>query len=426
MQVVNAEQSAVGVSPDLRRGAYDALVLDAVLRQSLVTLRSLGGRGLSVAALETSAHSWVPAFSSRWCGKKIVCPADEGTESYLAHVEQELDLTGARVVITSSDGTLALLRKQRERLERRARVALASEAALETAVSKEQTLAVARQLRIGVPRGVTLSSMDDVPAAIREIGLPVVIKPSKSWVWGAQSGVRFGAQLVTTLSEAQYAVERPVSMGGKVLLQQFLAGRREAVSMLYAEGEVYAHFAQWAKRMEPQLGGVSVLRQSIAVPDDIGDQAERLVRSINLEGYSEVEFRRDSAGAPYLMEINPRLSASVEMAVRAGVDFPYLLYQWANGDHIDRVREYRKGGWMRYLRGDFFTTLEALKQRGRPEVTPAGRALYDFLSSFFIPMGYDYIRWNDPFPAFVASADFMVNRIGMAAGRRVSRLVRWV
>src|SRR2546430_14580761 len=89
-------------------------------------------------------------------------------------------------------------------------------------------------------------------------------------------------------------------------------------------------------RTDPPLGGLSVLRQSIAVPPDIGPQAEALVREIDLEGYSEVEFRRDAAGVSYLMEINPRLSASVEVAVRAGVDFPNLLYQWASGGPIAR------------------------------------------------------------------------------------------
>src|SRR5437764_10296855 len=71
----------------------DALVLDAALRQSLVTVRSLGSRGLRVAALETT--DGVPAFSSRWCHQKAICPADEGTEDYLAYLEQVLDSTGA-------------------------------------------------------------------------------------------------------------------------------------------------------------------------------------------------------------------------------------------------------------------------------------------------------------------------------------------
>src|SRR2546428_1979588 len=109
------------------------------------------------------------------------------------------------------------------------------------------------------------------------------------------------------------------------------------------------------KQPGPPLGGESVLRQSIAMPPDIGSQAEELVREINLEGYSEVEFRRDTAGVPYLMEINPRLSASVEIAVRSGVDFPYLLYQWASGGPIERVKGYRIRPVMRHLGGGLQT-----------------------------------------------------------------------
>ena len=136
---------------------------------------------------------------------------------------------------------------------------------------------------------------------------------------------------------------------------------------------MYACFAQWAKRTSPPLGGNSVLRKSIAITSDTGRYAESLVRDINLEGYCEVEFRRDAAGVPYLMEINPRLSASVEIAVRAGVDFPYLLYQWASGGPIERVAGYRIGGWMRHLGGDITTTLAALRQRGRPGSPAAKR-----------------------------------------------------
>src|SRR5207245_9002975 len=122
----------------------------------------------------------------------------------------------------------------------------------------------------------------------------------------------------TRSEEARGAVAGVTRFGGGTLFQQLLQGRREAVSFLYANGEMLARFAQWAKRTAPPLGGTSVLRQSIAVPPDIGNQAERLVREINLEGSSDVEFRRDSAARPYLLEIKPGLCASPELAVRAG------------------------------------------------------------------------------------------------------------
>jgi predicted ATP-grasp superfamily ATP-dependent carboligase len=403
--------------------AYDVLILDAKLRQSLVAVRSFGNRGLQVAALETISNT--PAFASRWCQRGVICPVVEGTEAYLAYLEQLLDSANIRVLISSSDGTIALIRQHRERLEQRVRIALAKEPALGVAVNKEQTLAVAQRLGLQVPRGVTVCSVNEVAAALREIRFPAVVKPIESWVWGEHHhGARYASRLVTTPDEARTAVEELTVSGGTTLFQQFLTGRREAVSFLYANGKMHARFAQWAKRTEPPLGGQSVLRQSIAIPPDIGDQAERLVREIELEGYSEVEFRRDSTGVPYLMEINPRLSASVEIAVRSGVDFPYLLYQWASGDAIDTVESYRIGGWMRYLKGDIMTTIEAIQERGRPGVTPPAQAIVDFWLSFFMPVGYDYLDWKDLGPAFQATTDFTRSWVGAAITKRVSHIRR--
>jgi predicted ATP-grasp superfamily ATP-dependent carboligase len=390
-------------------------VLDASLRQSLVAVRSLGRRGLGVAAAETHDHA--PAFASRWCQRGLVFPAKEGTDAYEGILEHWLERTGARVLIASNDATIALLRRHRARLEPRVRLALGDEPALAIAVNKERTLAVARRLGLHVPREMVVREVDEVPAALKEIGLPAVIKPGESWLWNGREGVRLGAELVVTPAEARRAVEAVTRFGEAALVQQLLTGRREAVSFLHADGEVYARFAQWARRTSTPLGGDSVLRQSIVIPPDIGSHAEALVREINLEGYSEVEFRRGADGIPYLMEINPRLSASVEVAVRAGVDFPYLLYQWASGGPIERLAGYRIGGWIRHLGGDIATTIAALRQRGRPGVPSPVRTLLQFGLSFLKPMAYDYLSWRDPLPAVKATTTFTRGAIKGLASR---------
>ena len=386
---------------------YDALILDASERQSLVAVRSLGSKGLRVAALDTSDNLLPAAFASRWCQHKTICHAHEGTDAYLSDLLRVLDETRARVLITSSDGTLALLRQHRELLERHAALALAKESALDIAVSKERTLEVARGLGLSIPRSVPVHNVSEVGVALREVGLPVVVKPVESWVDDGHSRKRLAAKLAVTPDEAQKAVEELTDTGSPVLFQQFLSGRRESIHLMYASGQIHARFAQWARRTLPPLGGLSVLRQSIPLPADIGEQSEGLIREIDLEGYSEVEFRRDAAGTPYLMEINPRLSASIELAVRSGVDFPYLMYQWATRQRIDTVRGYRVGQWMRYLWGDIYTTVETIREHGRPGVTPPAKALFEFCASFFVPMYYDTLDWQDPLPASMAFIDFM-------------------
>ncbi len=383
----------------------DVLVLDARLRQSLAAVRSLGARSIRVAAMETHANA--PTFSSRWCRYSFSSSAEEGSEEYFDSLAQALDATRARVVIASSDGTIELLRRHRAQLETRAqptRLALAGEPALGIAIDKRQTLEIAARLGLKVPRGIVVSKADEAQSALREVGLPAVIKPTTSWSSNGQQSTRLASRLVTTPDEALRAVEELTRFGGKTLFQQFLPGRCEAIGLFYAHGEILARFAYWAKRSDPPLGGTDVMGQSIPLPPDTGEQAARLIREIGLEGYALVEFRRDSCGQPYLMEINARLNAGISHAVDAGVDFPYMLYQWAAGEQIDAVKTYRTGKWMRYLSGDIATTAASLAQRGRPGVNPPARAILDFAVSFFIPAHYDYLDWRDPLPALRATA----------------------
>ena len=393
------------------RPRVDALVVDAGLRQSLVTVRSLGRRGLSVAAVGPRPEA--PAFRSRWCLAHDVCPDPEGTDDYGDFLERRLTAGPARVLIPSSDATVALLRRRRARLERRTRLALARESALAVAVSKDRTLDIARQLGVAVPRQCVARSVDDLSTAIHEVGLPAVIKPDESWQ--ARGGRRLVCALVTTVDEARQALETLTAYGIPALVQQFVTGRREAISFLYHGGRMYARFAQVATRTCPPLGGESVLRRSIPLPSTTTRQAEELVRAIDLEGYSEVEFRYCASGVPHLMEINPRLSASVEVAVRAGVDFPRLLYQWARGSRIEVVRGYRTGLWMRNLAGDIMTTCAAFRERGRPTMASPARAVWDFGTTFFRPMAYDGLDWSDLRPALTATRSF-----AQGLGRRLS------
>lgn len=386
--------------------AYDALVLDAHLQQSLATVRSLGSKGLRVAAMGTSSSDCIPTFSSRWCQQALLCPAEEGSEEYLPYLEQALNCTGARVLITSSDATIALIRRHRERLERRVRIALANEPALGIAVSKERTLAVARRLGLRVPHSVSVGTIGEVATALHEVGLPAVVKPVESWGWNEQQGMRLRYEVVTNLDEARQAVENLTRFGGTTLFQQFIPGRRESVSFVYARGKIYARFSQ---RHLHVTSGHSCLRRSIAVPPDIGDQAERLIREIELEGCSEVEFRRDHAENAYLMEVNSRLWLSTDHAIRSGVDFPYLLYQWANGEEMEAMTSYRAGVWQRYLSGDITATKNALRQRGRPGIPSPTRTILDFCTAFFLPTRFDYLDWRDPLPALKATTSYLRN-----------------
>jgi hypothetical protein len=121
---------------------------------------------------------------------------------------------------------------------------------------------------------------------------------------------------------------------------------------------------------------------------------------------SEIEFRRDAKGRLVLMEINPRLPATVELAVRAGLDFPQLLYLWALGQPLPSPSPYRIGLRLRWLGGDLRWLLETFQAQGQPGVMPALGATGTFVRDFFRPSAYDYLHRDDLRPAAVAASTF--------------------
>jgi glycosyltransferase involved in cell wall biosynthesis/predicted ATP-grasp superfamily ATP-dependent carboligase len=383
----------------------DVVVLDADERQSLVCVRSLGRAGLAVGAYGPSR--WSPAFGSRWCVEHGRLPdSANGLEPVVAAILRVLEQRRPQVLMTAHDGTIEALRKGRDEVGQRVSIALAAERALAIAVDKTKTFELATSLGIPLPRTLPADRVEDVESACRELGFPLVVKPIRSWVEGGDGGSRLTASLVVDLDDALAVGRRAFDAGGSVVLQEWLTGSREAVSLVYADGEFTGRFAQVAYRMYPPLGGSSIVRESITLPNDLVEAAEALVSAAGLEGYSEVEFRRDAAGRPYLMEINPRLSASVEVAVRAGVEFPVLLHAWACGERAAPSRSYRAGVRMRWLGGDVRWLRDTIALRGRPEVPPPGRAFASFALDSVRPAAYDYASASDPEPVVVALTGF--------------------
>jgi predicted ATP-grasp superfamily ATP-dependent carboligase len=396
---------------DHSRVSYDALVLDGHVRQALITTRMLGRHGLQVAAAECSdlceSRFGVPTFASRWSLRADRLPSyhDDPT----AYARAVIDLASARptrVVIPSMDGSVAALRPWRTCFAQHGvALALASEAALDAANDKERTLASAAELGIPCPRTIPVTCPEDTLAALSEVGYPAVIKPTVSWVSNGGAATRVVSKAVVEEFDAVRYVEHLIALGGAPVIQQMANGPREAVSVFYANGKVWGTFAQVAHRTTPVLGGVSVVREGIPMPPDLKSAALALVRNLDLEGCCEVEFRRDAAGRPLLMEINARLSGSIEVAVRSGVPFPTLLWQWAAGEPLSPVPGYRTGIKMRYLMGDMKWLWENIESRGRhPDGVAPQTAIATFARDFLRRQRYDYMDRHDLGPAVAALA----------------------
>jgi predicted ATP-grasp superfamily ATP-dependent carboligase len=384
-----------------RAKELDVLVLDAEYRQALAALRSLGSAGFRVGAVvcASEAHDSL-ATRSRWCVWHDVVPDFAANpRAYVDAILSLLDRQPARVLLPSHDGTIAALRQRRPEIEARTALALASDQALDIAVSKPRTLALAQKLGIAVPRSIGIRDASDARAAMRDLGFPAVIKPAESWAQQAGTGTRQSVEAVRTEYALLRRLETIQAQGGQAIVQEWLPGTRDAVSLFYANGRVWARFVQTSRRELPAVGGASVFCESIAPSPDLIEPAEALVRAMNLEGCSMIEFRRDRRGRPTLMEVNARLAGSAALAHAAGVDFPALLRSWALRDPLRAIPTYKTGVRLRWLAGDL-GNLQTAVRHGGVDVPPRHRALATFFGDFLLsPSPLDVFDRRDLRPA---------------------------
>ena len=384
-------------------GRYDVLVLDAAYKQSLASVRSLGRAGLRVAMAECFVECDpalpVPGFESRYSSCNVVLPSYAADPVvFAAAVLEFVREHPTRVVLPTGDGVISALMPHRDKFSALGCVvALASNSALEIATDKDRTLEVAQKLDIDIPKTKRIDSLDDLPAVLAEFTFPFVLKPTVSWT--GYSDRRLLPMEVIDRAEATEVTERILAGGSSVLAQEFASGRREGVTLFIVGGQVKAACAHAAYRTIPPLGGASVMRESIPILPDLYQPAVRLAMAIGLEGVCEVEFRRDAAGRPLLMEINPRLAGTIENAVRSGVDFPMLIWQWAAGLPITAVDSYRIGVRTHWLHGELRWLRDNWRRPGRPDSVPRGRALWTVTSDLVRARNYDCFDRHDMRPA---------------------------
>jgi len=157
-------------------------------------------------------------------------------------------------------------------------------------------------------------------------------------------------------------------------------------------------------REKPPGGGVSVVRESVACRGDMEPGALRLLEALEWTGPAMVEFRRDARDGSFrLMEINPRIWGSLQLAVDCGMDFPRMIFDLIVLGQRPRETWYRVGARSRWLMGDV-DYLSIMLRRGNGDRMSA-------LASFFARgQGRCEIeRADDPLPALHEKAAYVAD-----------------
>lgn len=361
------------------------LLTDARQRKTLAAIRSLGRRGIEIIAAEDTR--WATALFSRYCGRGLVSPNPaRSPEEYFTWLHNTLSSYSCDALFPMDDGSMEVAVRYRDQLEKVCRVPVPDAGSYSIASDKALAVAAAGEAGLDCPRTVVPKGPGDLARATGGLSFPLVVKARKS------SGAR-GIAVARTVADLEGCYRKVHRQYPFPLVQEYVnPGERLTACLLFnRSSRVRAFFVYRYLRSFPVEMGPSVVQESAWRPDLV-EMASRLLQKLNWYGVAEVEFMVDPAdGRPKFMEINPRFWGSLQAAILAGVDFPWLLYRMAVDGDVEEVAGYKAGIRCRWLLpGDI---LHFLASRNRFSMNPP------FLSNSKSGVHDDTLSLEDPLPA---------------------------
>lgn len=391
------------------------MVTDASENHALAVTRSLGVRGISITACDDKRLA--KSSYSTFCADSFVYPSPRiNATDFIETLLSKVKRGNYQALFPMTEKTILPLSLHRHRFQGLVTIPLASHTAITRAFDKAAVVELARQSGVPIPKTICIKSIDDLAASAKEIGFPVVIKPSTSEVLVTDDRVVSTGKPQYAFNEAdiQLYCERHPSREQSLLVQEFVPGVGVGTFALFNRGEPRAWFAHRRLRDVVPTGSGSALRESVPLNPAMKEYAERLLRGLDWHGVAMVEFKIDSRdNTPKIMEINGRFWNSLPLAIAAGVDFPSLLYRMAMDGDIAPVNTYRTGVQCRWLLGDLRHLLSVMQ--GAPKGWSSGfpariETLRAVLSGFHRSIYDDDFVRGDLIPGFIGLIDFLINK----------------
>jgi predicted ATP-grasp superfamily ATP-dependent carboligase len=278
-------------------------------------------------------------------------------------------------------------------------------------------MSLAEEKGIPIPKTVVVHDPADLKSAIRRVGLPAVVKARFSrFPLGGQWMNGGGVRYVHTKAELDKAYRAVQEVAPSPLVQEYIPGDGRGIFVLMNRGQLRAAFAHRRIREKPPSGGVSVLSESVVLDSQLLEHSERMLEALKWHGVAMVEFRRDARdGVSKLLEINGRFWGSLQLAVDAGVDFPYLLYRLAIDGDVEPVFTYQVGVRLRWWLGDLDWLLLRLRERGG--IAGQLGAIVEFLKPQGKTTRAEVFRRDDPAPALLELLQYLRDAFRGAIGQ---------
>ena len=138
-----------------------------------------------------------------------------------------------------------------------------------------------------------------------------------------------------------------------MMLVEYMPGTEYTVDLLAEKGKVLYEVGR-----ENVVSLMSIAQESILKYDEEAYRiCEKIVELLKMDGNIGFDFMRDRDGTPMLMDINPRITATVSVIAAGGVNLPYMRVKQLLGETLPHL-EPQYGTFLKRRYGEIYTNNE--------------------------------------------------------------------
>ena len=375
---------------------YKVLLLEGQDGQAPSTARALHEMDAKVFALIEGRLT--AGYGSRYIDRKIICDREE---EYGAHFKEVLyDLLAKEVIdviIPLGDKSARFLSVHKPEIEAKFHSICAVQdfPLFDLAQNKQKLMALCEKNHLPHPRTRKIeNSEESIDEAVNYVGFPAILKPDVG------AGAR-GIVLVNSKEEIKDKISTTLSICATCTLQQFIKHNGIYYNvMLYRDehGCILNHTIMQIMRYFPLKGGTSCYCKTIDDPYLV-EICSKVLDQLNWVGFADFDIMQEQGTNELkILEINPRIPASIHSAYVSGVNFPRMIVEGALHLLI-KTYKYTPGKEVRFFGLDVMWFLFSPDR-------------FKFKPSWFKFLGknvfYQDGSWRDPFPIFMGCLEGVV------------------
>ncbi len=311
------------------------------------------------------------------------------------------------VLFPSTDDSVRILAQHWRRISERYLVTVPPWETVQFLYDKRLTQRLAEEQAVPIPKTCNPRDVNELMSL--NLDFPLVIKPTVSKHFMAATKKK--AYRANNQEEliSLYRQTTEIMKPSEILIQELIPGGAESLYSyvgFFRDGTPIAGLSARRRRQHPmEFGRASTYVETVNVPE-LEKLATQLLTGIAFTGLAEVEFMYDSKDGRFeFLEVNPRIWGWHTIAIRAGLDLPYLAYAHAAGKEapVGSARENVK--WVRLV-----TDIPTVAS----EILSGRLTLRQYLTSMSGDIEDAVLSFRDPLPfiadLFLGPYNYLSNR----------------